>query len=75
MTQWLGIEIPAENEFCADCEQDFPRVEMFEKYDRMEILWCKECRDSYDPTPYEQWEVTSPSGGGGVVMNEYGRVF
>jgi hypothetical protein len=48
---------------------------MFEKYDRMDILWCKECRDNYDPTPYEQWEVTSPSGGGGVVMNEYGRVF
>jgi hypothetical protein len=75
MTQWLGIEIPAENDFCVDCEQDFPKVEMFEKYDRMDILWCKECRDNYDPTPYEQWEVTSPSGGGGVVMNEYGRVF
>lgn len=70
----LNTEITAELETCVDCEQDFPRAEMFEKYDRMEILWCEKCRDNYDPTPYEQWEVTSPVDLS-VVENEYGRVF
>lgn len=70
----LNTEITAELETCVDCEQDFPHAEMFEKYDRMEILWCEKCRDNYDPTPYEQWEVTSPVDLS-VVENEYGRVF
>jgi NAD-dependent SIR2 family protein deacetylase len=71
---YTKIETPADTEYCEDCEQDFPRAEMSEKYYRMEILWCNECRDSYDPTPQEQWEVTSPTDLS-VVMNEHGRVF
>lgn len=74
MTQWLGVEIPEENDFCVDCEQDFPIAEMSKKHRWFSELWCNECRDSYDPTPYEQWEVTSPVDLS-VVENEYGRVF
>ena len=71
----LNTEITAELEMCVDCEQDFPIAEMSKKHRWFPELWCNECQNSYDPTPYEQWEVTSPSGGGEVVMNEYGRVF
>jgi hypothetical protein len=86
--QMLNTEVTAELEMCIDCEQDFPREEMSGKYFRMfkdeeVILWCNECRDSYDPTPYDQWEVTTPSEVYATdeseiwngVENEHGRVF
>lgn len=66
--------------FCEDCEKDVPRDQMSEKYYRMfkdeeVVLWCNECRDSYDPSPYEQWEVTTPSEVYTVVEDEHGRVY
>ena len=47
----MNQEITQELIMCEDCEQDFPRAEMSEKYYRMSTLWCNECRDSYYPTP------------------------
>lgn len=51
-------------EMCEDCEQDFPREELTNAWAGNPFglvrLWCNECRDSYDPTPQEQWEVTTP---------------
>ena len=70
-----------EYDTCSICSEDLPTIELTNMYEGnssargMVRFWCKPCEEGYDPTPYEQWEVTSPSGGGGVVMNEYGRVF
>ena len=68
-----------ELEMCEDCEQDFPLTELSNSYEGNPFglvrLWCNECRDSYDPTPYEQWEVTTPSDVYIVVEDEYGKVY
>ena len=68
-----------ELEMCEDCEQDFPRTELSNAYEGnplgMVRLWCNECRDDYDPTPYEQWEVTTPSEVYIVVEDEHGKVY
>ena len=62
-------------EMCEDCEQDFPIAEMSKKHRWFPELWCNECRDSYDPTPYEQWEVTTPPEVYTVVEDEHGRIY
>jgi hypothetical protein len=67
----MNQEITQELIMCEDCEQDFPRAEMSEKYYRMSTLWCNECRDSYDPTPQEQWEVTTPPEVNGYGLEEW----
>lgn len=74
-----GIATPADTPYCEDCEQDFPREELTNAWEGNPFglvrLWCNECRDSYDPTPYEQWEVTTPAEVYTVVEDEYGRVY
>ena len=56
MSQTLTVEYGT----CEDCDQDFPRAELLDKYSFGAWLWCQECQNSYDPTPYDQWEVTTP---------------
>lgn len=64
-----------ELEMCEDCEQDFPRAELTNSYEGNPFglvrLWCNECRDSYDPTPQEQWEVTTPPEVNGYGLEEW----
>lgn len=51
---------------CFDCGEFFTADQVSNKYadnpyrDAFDIMWCKGCEEEYDPTPQEQWEVTTP---------------
>ena len=69
-----------EYDTCSICDKDLPTSELANidegnPYARgMIVFWCKPCEEGYDPTPQEQWEVTTPSEVY-ATENEYGRAF
>ena len=54
------------NEFdeCFQCEEVFPVAQLKNMYAGTlgavyNTMWCAKCEEEYDPTPQEQWQVTS----------------
>jgi hypothetical protein len=55
-----------EYDTCSICNEDLPEAELTNMYEGNPyargtvVFWCKPCEEGYDPTPQEQWEVTTP---------------
>jgi hypothetical protein len=70
-----------EYDTCSFCDEDLPEAELTNMYEGNPYargtvrLWCKPCEEGYDPTPQEQWEVTTPSEVYTVVEDEHGRIY